>query len=128
MGAGTSHRRSLLLHADKASVVRSRQARWCVLVCGLLNVARVTVMVQGRATDMPWRQPRRLPEAMRHLALQALEHGLQVSIEDEDGSLKLWVSHPDLRVYQVVSTHEGLDTFVQKWTHASPTPEEHDAL
>jgi hypothetical protein len=69
------------------------------------------------ASSMPWLRRHPLPEQLRALALEALEHGLQVSVEDEDGSLKLWVSDSDLGVYQVVSTQDGLDRFVRKWVH-----------
>src|SRR5438046_3124960 len=69
----------------------------------------------GRALFMPWSQRRALPDDLRRLAREALERGLQVSIEDDEGALKLWVSHADLRVYQVVSTHDDLETFINKW-------------
>jgi hypothetical protein len=53
---------------------------------------------------------------MRDIALRALEHGLQVCVEDHDGELQLWVSHADAKVYQLVKTLEQLDSFVAVWT------------
>jgi hypothetical protein len=66
--------------------------------------------------SMPWRTPRPLPDTMRDIAMRALEHGLQVCVEDEGGELQLWVSHADAKVYQLMKTQDQLDAFIQKWT------------
>lgn len=67
---------------------------------------------------MPWFPRRPLPDALRDIALAALAYGLEVYCEDEGGTLKLWIGHPDLRVYQTVSDPDQLDTFVTKWVHS----------
>ena len=64
---------------------------------------------------MPWYPRRPLPDDLRDMALVALEYGLEVYFADEGDGLKLWVGHPDLRVYQTVSVPDQVDTFVTKW-------------
>jgi hypothetical protein len=64
---------------------------------------------------MPWYPRRPLSDDLRDMALAALEYGLEVYLADEGDSLKLWVGHPDLRVYQAVSAPDQVDAFVTKW-------------
>ena len=64
---------------------------------------------------MPWFPRRSLPDGLRDIALAALEYGLEIYVEDEGDTLKLWVGHPDLRIYQTMSEPDQLDAFVSKW-------------
>ncbi len=72
---------------------------------------------------MPWYPRRPLPDDLRDIALAALEYGLEVYVGDEGDGLKLWVGHPDLRVYQTIGELGQLDTFVAKWVRGHPIEE-----
>jgi len=72
---------------------------------------------------MPWYPRRPLPDDLRDIALAALEYGLEVYVEDEGDGSKLWVGHPNVRVYQTISQPDQLDKFVTKWVRGHPTEE-----